>query len=696
VAAVSVTIGVLDKNAIAELPSFNPGELLARVKGVDFIRSGVVGTGVNIRGFNSNFNAKNLQVTDGRFSTLIATGLPFGPLNTVVKEDIERVEVILGPNAALYGPNAHNGLVNTITKDPRTSEGLTLVAGGGSQSTLSARGRWAHVINDKFAYKVTAEYTRGEEFDFVDSVYISRDGLPGNEVAVEEFGLDNTFSFVRGEAAMYYTPKPGNDIILSYGGSNSNYLAPTNVGRNMIRDWQVHYAQLRFTNDHWFAQVYHTWSLTDSTYSLDERTKQYYRLIDAGVAPSVAAGADSYASGALFADRSRRWNGEVQYNNTWGGLNLVVGLQAQRDLANSLGTYLLDENEDDYITVNQAGLYGQLDYNFGNGFKALGAFRFDNHQNYGFNFVPKLGVVYTNGGHSARFTYGKGIAAPTILNLHGNLFGGLILGNAEGFTLADGTEVDRQRVENLQTFEAGYIGNFGKMINVDVNGYYNISSDFLSPLTIIGVASQRGSTPVDAELQQLFAVYNGLVATYVNFGQFNTYGADFGITFQPVRSLNVRLNYSYFGYNIDENDTENNDFNNDGTVNILDILVNAPNNKASLGINYNNGRLFGTVFTRWVEAYDYFSSFQIAAATNDDLIYRGVPVVADARSADTWNYGPLGGFVNVDVGLGYKVTKNLSVSAQVTNLFNAEVREFTASPFIGRLIGGEIKFELPR
>ncbi|MEZ4684989.1 MAG: hypothetical protein R3B47_02685 [Bacteroidia bacterium] len=57
--------------------------------------------------------------------------MPFGPLNTTIKEDIEQVEVILGPNATLYGPNAHNGLLNIITKEPRKSAGTTVVLNPG-------------------------------------------------------------------------------------------------------------------------------------------------------------------------------------------------------------------------------------------------------------------------------------------------------------------------------------------------------------------------------------------------------------------------------------------------------------------------------------------------------------------------------------------------------------------------------------
>ena len=109
------------------------------------MRAGVAGVGLNVRGFNSAFNPKNLQLNDGRLSTLIATGLPFGQLSTVTKDDIERIEMVLGPTAALYGPNAHNGLINTISRDPRTSQGTTLAIGGGSQEVLNARVRHASV-----------------------------------------------------------------------------------------------------------------------------------------------------------------------------------------------------------------------------------------------------------------------------------------------------------------------------------------------------------------------------------------------------------------------------------------------------------------------------------------------------------------------------------------------------------------------
>ncbi|GAA4842592.1 TonB-dependent receptor [Algivirga pacifica] len=681
------TIEVIGLQQIAELPGLNAGDLLARQKGVDYFRAGVVGQGINVRGFNSNFNAKNLQVTDGRFSSLIATGLPLGPLNTVVKEDIERVELVLGPNAALFGPNAHNGLMNTITKDPRKHEGTTLALNAGNQNMLSARMRHAEKVSDKFAYKVTAEYSRGTEFDYVDSVFLNA------TTVVEELDLDRDFEFLRGEASMIYSPIEDMDITMNYGGSNSTYLAPTNVGRNQIKDWQVHYLQGKFNYKGFFAQVYHTISKTDATYSISDYTKQYYGQIAQG---KTEAEARAYALdpsvGALFIDDSKRWNAEMQYNREIYGVDVTVGAQWQRDMANSHGTYLLDKDADDYIVVDQLGGYAQAEKKFDNGFKMVGALRVDNHQVYGLNVLPKVGLVQTLGAHNIRLTYGKGIAAPTILNMYGNLFGGLILGNAEGFTLAEGAGmVEKQRVEQLQTIELGYKGQVvPNKLFVDANAYYNISKDFLSPVTIVGIAEKMGDQLV-SDLQTI--PYGGLVATYINFGEFNTYGADLGVTYYINKEFSAQLNYSYFGYDIDENNLEN-DFNKDGVVNKLDLLVNAPNNKASFGLNYSGEKFFGSLFNRWVQEYDYFSSYQIAAETQD-LVYRGVPVVENARSGNSFNYGPLGGFVTTDIAVGYHINEMFTVSGMVSNVFGVEQREFTAAPPTGRLMSLELKVNLP-
>jgi iron complex outermembrane receptor protein len=726
------TISVITAQAIAELPSFNVAELLGRQKGLDYVRSGVLGIGVNARGFNSAFNPKNLQINDNRFSTLIATGLPLGALSTTVKEDVERVEVILGPSSALYGPNAHNGLLNTITKDPRTSEGTTIALGLGNQNVLSGRLRHAMRLSNRVAFKISGEYTRGTEFEYTDTVYSGPNAYP-------EYLLDRDFNSLRGEAQVYYTVNEASTVIVGYGGSNSNNIGNTNAGRNQIRDWQVHWFQARYISPRFFANVYYTISRTDSTYAMNRRTLNYQSYKAAGFSEEVARQkslATQYflglelPRGALFQDKSDRLNAEVQYNNTLGNLfDYIVGVQYQRDIANSNNTYLLDK--DGPITIDQVGGYVQLERRLSERFRVVLAARADNHQLYDFNFIPKAALVYNTDRSAVRLTYGEGIAAPTILNLEANIFGGLLLGNSSGFTIrefdmSDGSvtreyAVRKLQVERIRTLELGYKTQIGNRIYIDANAYYNQSENFLSPA--VNVAADRGElidhdgNPATPPIQRYrgYAVQRGdrpisdfintvpmpdgnrgadLVLSYVNFGRVNTYGADFGFNVSIAKGLTGTLNYSWFGYTIDKNDP-NNDGNRDGKVDENDLPINTPEHKLGVGLNYRAGNFFASAFGRWVAEYDFFSGINVAARTNPNLIYGGMPVVEGQRVGSSFNYGPLGGFFNLDIAVGYTFARYFTLSAQVVNALNQEVREFVGSPAIRPLYSAELKVNLP-
>ena len=217
------TISVINAKDLEQTSSFNIGELASKIQGVEFVRTGVNGVGFNARGFNNAFNAKILQMTDGRNSMMAGgSGLPSGIMNTVIKEDVERLEIVLGPNSALYGPNAHNGIANTITKDPRKYQGTTLVIGAGNRDVFSGRFRTASKINNKWAYKITGEYTTGRDFEFNDSIYAGG-SVYGPALAIPERIPNYNFKHVRGAADVYYAVNSKSDIIVSYGGSNNNF-----------------------------------------------------------------------------------------------------------------------------------------------------------------------------------------------------------------------------------------------------------------------------------------------------------------------------------------------------------------------------------------------------------------------------------------------------------------------------------------
>src|SRR3989449_8795866 len=88
---------------------------------------------ISARGFNGTTANKLLVLIDGRtVYTPLFSGV-FWDVEEVPLADIDRIEVISGPGATLWGANAVNGVINVITKDAKDTRGLLLSGGGGSE-----------------------------------------------------------------------------------------------------------------------------------------------------------------------------------------------------------------------------------------------------------------------------------------------------------------------------------------------------------------------------------------------------------------------------------------------------------------------------------------------------------------------------------------------------------------------------------
>ena len=109
---------------------------------------------VSIRGFNSRFANKLLVLMDGRsvYSPLFS-GL-FWEAEDTLLEDVDRIEVIRGPGAAMWGANAVNGVINIITKKPRDTQGGLLTATAGNQEGAGTALRYGGSIDDRTHYRV--------------------------------------------------------------------------------------------------------------------------------------------------------------------------------------------------------------------------------------------------------------------------------------------------------------------------------------------------------------------------------------------------------------------------------------------------------------------------------------------------------------------------------------------------------------
>ncbi len=109
---------------------------------------------VSTRGFDALFSNKLLVMIDGRtvYSPLDA-GV-FWDAQSVLLEDVDRIEVISGPGGTLWGANAVNGVINIITRDTKDTAGTYVSTGGGSFVHSFAAGRYGGSVGRSLSYRV--------------------------------------------------------------------------------------------------------------------------------------------------------------------------------------------------------------------------------------------------------------------------------------------------------------------------------------------------------------------------------------------------------------------------------------------------------------------------------------------------------------------------------------------------------------
>jgi iron complex outermembrane receptor protein len=139
-------------------------DLLRMVPGVQVAQIDANAWAITIRGFNSRYSNKVLVLVDGRsVYTPSFSGVYWDQLDTPL-EDIERIEVIRGPGATMWGANAVNGVINIITKSSKSTQGglasATVGADSDARGLLRYGGRLGPASGDGATYRVFGKYTR--------------------------------------------------------------------------------------------------------------------------------------------------------------------------------------------------------------------------------------------------------------------------------------------------------------------------------------------------------------------------------------------------------------------------------------------------------------------------------------------------------------------------------------------------------
>ncbi len=159
-----VNIEIITQDDIRRSGATSIPDVLQFVTGVDVRRYGIAAAEVGIRGYNQPYNPRLLVLVNGRQVYADDFGHVAWPTIPVQLQEIRQIEVIKGPNSALYGFNAVSGVINIITYDPMRDSINTATLQGGTQDYLSGAAVGTGQIGDRAGLRISLGGFRANDF----------------------------------------------------------------------------------------------------------------------------------------------------------------------------------------------------------------------------------------------------------------------------------------------------------------------------------------------------------------------------------------------------------------------------------------------------------------------------------------------------------------------------------------------------
>ncbi|HEY7120877.1 MAG TPA: TonB-dependent receptor, partial [Tepidisphaeraceae bacterium] len=165
--AAPAAVTVINQDDIRRSGLSSIPELLRLAPGLDVAQVNANTWAISSRGFNDIFANKLLVLMDGRtVYTPAFSGVYWDSVDYVL-QDLERIEVVRGPGATLWGANAVNGVVNVLSKSARDTQGWLTDTRYANQEQTGAI-RYGGAIDDRTWYRVYGKYRNVDDFDFAD------------------------------------------------------------------------------------------------------------------------------------------------------------------------------------------------------------------------------------------------------------------------------------------------------------------------------------------------------------------------------------------------------------------------------------------------------------------------------------------------------------------------------------------------
>lgn len=459
-------------------------ETLRMVPGLEVARIGSSKWAISSRGFNGRYANKLLVLVDGRsVYTPLFSGVWWESIDTAM-EDIERIEVIRGPGAALWGANAVNGVINIITKNARDTQGGMVSAIAGSQERGNLTVRYGGQIQDGTYYRLYGKgFDRAPSHDALHDA-TTQDGWRSKRAGfrVDHYAGRDQFSF------------QGEDFRSSSGDTTTFdpgfLVSQTNTGGHLMGRWEHKLAE----NSSLVVQGY--FDRTQVTiFNFEEHRDTYDLDVQHRFAPSNSQ--DIIWGFNYRKSRSQAING------------LTEVLQPAL-----LRTTLFSLFVQDDITLDPE--HWRL---------TLGS-KFEHHTYTGLETQPNVRLLWTPDPYSSWWIAGsRAVRTPSRLDADGTT---TVYSSGTTSGILVGTNTFQSEV--LTAYEIGYRSQLTPSFSADIAGFYNRYS---------GLRSLLPGTPIVLPFQTIYPY------TAVNAGQARITGLELALDWRAQPWWRLRGAYTW-------------------------------------------------------------------------------------------------------------------------------------------------------
>jgi iron complex outermembrane receptor protein len=411
-------------------------DLLRMVPGLDVAQINSNTWAISARGLNGRYANELLILVDGRSVYTQVTGGVFWDTIDLPLSDIDRIEVVRGPGASVWGANAVNGVINIITKDASETQGALVESGGGNVEQGFATAQYGGSIRGS-KYRIFAKYFNRDHLD-----PIGGEAGDGWHMLRGGFRIDSTISAadklsVEGDM---YSGREGQAIaaLSSITSPSPQLLASeVNVSGGFIRGaWNHNYS------DH-----------------SDIAVQSYF---------------DRYERDDALGETRATFDLTFQHHYVWGSRqDLVWGLGYRYTTSYSTGSL--------FVSLNPKGLAEQLFSGFAQDEIALSPDRVyltagaKVEHNYftGFNLMPRAGIAWLlTPNHTLWASAARAVRTPADTDADIRLNLGGFIGEAGTPTVVSIFGNRHLVDEGVNSYEAGYRASLRKDLSFDLTTYY--------------------------------------------------------------------------------------------------------------------------------------------------------------------------------------------------------------------------------